>query len=276
MSLPILVNGRPQAWIDPRDRGLQYGDGLFETIAVHDRRLALWDFHLCRLMQGCERLGIRAPDADTLAREVRSVGPEHGRAVVKVIVTRGVGGRGYRPSLDPVPATRVVSAHPWPDYPADNAEHGVRVRLCRTRLGWNAALAGLKHLNRLEQVMARREWHDPDIAEGLMLDQAEHVVEGTMSNLFLVRDGRLITPTLERCGVAGVRRRAVLACAAALGLAVAEQAVALADLTAADELFLTNSIIGLWPVRHLDGRSYPVGPLTRALAAELARSEVLT
>jgi len=170
----------------------------------------------------------------------------------------------YRPPAPALPR-RILSLHPWPDHPAHWPQQGVNVRLCDTPLGANPRLAGLKHLNRLEQVLARAEWDDPDIAEGLMLDAAGGLVEGTMSNLFLVQGGRLRTPALEQCGVAGVMRGHVLALAEQGGIACEVTALGLADLRSADELFVCNSVIGIWPVRRVQGMEFMPGSVTRRL-----------
>ena len=252
-QLPLpLVDGIPADTIAVADRGLHYGDGLFETLAVVDGNPCLWERHLSRLRDGCARLAFPPPDEGRLATEAR--GLTHGveRGVLKLILPRGEGGRGYRPPC-PARPRRILRLGPWPDYPASWQSAGIRVRYCRTRLGHQPLLAGLKHLNRLEQVLARSEWNDPDIAEGLMLDLDGGVVEGTQSNLFALLDGRLVTPPLARCGVAGVVRALVLERAPALGLPVVEERLEPARLETADALFLTSSLIGLWPVRQLAG-----------------------
>ncbi len=260
----MLIDGKDSDLIAADDRGLLYGDGLFETLAVHNGEPRLWPQHMARLTQGCARLGITPPAADLLHDEARSLCAGSGRAVLKIIVTRGSGGRGYRPPSPALPR-RILSLHPWPDYPEHWSRQGINVRLCDTPLGASPRLAGLKHLNRLEQVLARAEWDDPEIAEGLMLDTAGGLVEGTMSNLFLVRDGRLRTPALERCGVAGVMRARVLELAAQGGIACEVSELGLADLQAADEVFVCNSVIGIWPVRRVQNMEFTPGPVTRFL-----------
>jgi 4-amino-4-deoxychorismate lyase len=270
----LLIDGEPDGGVSALDRGLHYGDGLFETLAVRDRRPLLLDRHLSRLQAGCARLGIEAPATAVLRREIEVVAATRELGVVKILFTRGRGGRGYAPPEGGRP-TRIVLDYPWPDYPRDRTDRGVRVRMCATRLACNPRLAGLKHLNRLEQVLARSEWTDPEVAEGLMLDLEGAVVEGTMSNLFVVGGGRLLTPDLSRCGVAGVMRGLVLDLAHELGLPAAQTRVEAQDLDRASELFLSNSLIGLWPVRRLEERALEPGPVCRRLQAELRARGVL-
>lgn len=264
----VLINGRAAKTVDVRDRGLHYGDGVFETIAVVGGRPQLWDRHLRRLEAGCARLGIEPVDGTTLGEEAGRLCAGLDRAVLKLLVTRGTGGRGYRPASG-CRATRVLLCEPHAGYPAERYRHGVNLRVCETRLGLNPSLAGLKHLNRLEQVMARREWDDPDLAEGLMLDTEGHVVEGTMTNLFLVTDGMLTTPAIARCGVAGVMRAYIMERARQQRMKVPERMLSLATVEQADEIFVCNSLIGIWPVRHIGAFTCRIGPVTRQLMEEV-------
>lgn len=263
----VLVNGRADGTLDPMDRGLQYGDGLFETFAMRDGRARFFVWHLDRLADGCRRLALPMPDARALAEDLEVAWPR-GRGVAKLILTRGVGARGYRPPPDARP-TRIVSGHEWPARDSRLWSGGVRAGICRTRLGRNAALAGIKHLNRLEQVLARAEWDDGAMDEGLMLDDRDRVIGGTMSNVFLRLSDRWVTPVLADCGVAGVMRRAFRGWAAEQGIAVMERDIAVADLAGASAMLLTNSLIGAWPVRELAGGSLPLDPLAAQFNAWL-------
>lgn len=266
----LLVNGKPGAALPIGDRGLQYGDGLFETIEVSSQRPVFFERHLKRLENGCQRLGIPYPGVDLLTEEAaalcRQAAPQ---AVLKIIVTAGSGGRGYR-RPDAPQATRILSLHPHPEYPANLADEGIVARFCATRLGLNPALAGIKHLNRLEQVLARAEWRDPAIQEGLMLDTEGRVIEGTMSNLFYVSSQTLRTPALHQTGIAGVMRGLLIDLAKKHGLAVDEFDVTPERLLAADECFVCNSIIGIWPLKQIDRTTFQPGPITRKLQQWLA------
>jgi 4-amino-4-deoxychorismate lyase len=250
MNTAVLVNGEARDAVSSADRGFQYGDGLFETIAVRDGRPLRFARHLARLRRGAERLGIVPPSAAMLEEEARQLCKGTPRAVLKIIVTRGPGGRGYACDATAAP-TRVLRLQPWRERSDDYARHGVAVRLCHARLGRNPLLAGIKHLNRLEHVLARREWSD-EFAEGLMRDDTGDVIEGTMSNVFTVAAGALHTPDLSACGVEGVMRAVVLEAAAQLGLETRIGRITTDDLARAQEIFLTNSLIGIWPVIRLD------------------------
>lgn len=270
-SASTLINGVVGEQVSVRDRGLQYGDGVFETVAVCHGRALLWEAHLERLRLGCERLAIPMPESGLLHDEAARLCTGVTKGVLRLTLTRGAGGRGYA-SGDAGEPTRVLSLFPWPAYEPGWAETGVLARLCDTRLARNPRLAGIKHLNRLEQVLARREWED-DVAEGVMRDEAGDVIEGVMSNLFLVTDGVLSTPDLSYCGVAGVMRALVLEKARAVGLSARIGRVTLDDLEHCDELFFTNSIIGIWPVVGFENRHYRVGPMTRQLQGAISDAQ---
>jgi len=263
-----LINGRASEAIPIIDRGLLYGDGLFETVRLHRGIPVLWSGHMQRLMEGCRRLELPPPDPDQLHTEVRQVSEGAVRAVAKIIITRGSGSRGYRPMTDPT-ITRVVMGLAWPELPVDADINGVTARWCDTPLARQPRLAGLKHLNRLEQILARAEWKD-DYTEGLMCDSEGLVIEGTMSNLFLVHRGTLITPDLSQCGVAGVMRAAVLELARQGGIPHTVRPVTKPMVEEADSLFLTNSLIGIWPIFRLETRHYEVaGKITQTLQTAL-------
>ncbi|MEP6548980.1 MAG: aminodeoxychorismate lyase [Gammaproteobacteria bacterium] len=245
------INGRRGTRIDYRDRGLQYGDGVFETMRVRRGEVRLLQYHLERLYAGCRRLEIQGPALRALRREIHSAAHRRREAILKLIVTRGPGARGYRPSgLER--CTRILSLHALPAGVQDSADAAVRVRLCTTLLGQNPRLAGLKTLNRLESVLARAEWRDKRVWEGLMQDMDENVVCGTMSNLFLRTGSSLLTPVLDRCGVAGVMRRWILQAAGGAGLKPVEDRVRWQDLIAAEEVFISNAVVGLKSVAVIE------------------------
>lgn len=256
-----LIDGIAMDIVSVHDRGLLYGDGVFRTLKRAGGVSLCWARQYRKLAADCAALHLDCPSAPELESDLARLPPD---CVAKIIITRGPGMRGYAVTAD-VPPTRIVTSSPLPDYPQSHYAAGVKVHLCRLRLASQPALAGIKHLNRLENVLARMEWNDPDIAEGLLLDEAGNVIEGTMSNVFAWHEGALHTPDLGRCGVAGVQRDRVLAFARELGLAVQVDALPLARLMAADEVMLCNSVIGVWQVREFNGRVWQAGRLTPQL-----------
>ncbi|MBS9402133.1 aminodeoxychorismate lyase [Halomonas sp. TRM85114] len=258
------MTSRPESWpLD--DRGAAYGDGLFETVLLRDGEPQLWDAHLGRLAKGCEVLAIPLPARAALEEPLAAAGK--GLQVLKLMLTRGSGGRGYQLPAKPEPRLRWRLA---PFVPmSDHWASGVRIRHCALRLGIQPTLAGLKHLNRLENVLARAEWSTPKVAEGVLCDAEGRLVEATCMNLFWQRHGRLETPRLDRCGVAGTLREA-LRQRVSLHEVESDPAV----LENAEAVWLGNSLQGLWPVARLDdaqGRElmrWKIGPRHRPLQAE--------
>jgi 4-amino-4-deoxychorismate lyase len=256
----MLVNGKPGNSISIRDRSLLYGDGVFRTLRATQGKAQHWPLHYQKLQHDCAALGIVCPEATLLSAELNDLLDLHPDGVVKLIVTRGEGTRGYAPPACAKP-THLWDVSPLPDYPADRASHGIKVHLCQLRLSHQPRLAGIKHLNRLENVLAAAEWNDADIAEGVLLDISGKVIECTRSNLFTLRNNELLTPDLTRCGVAGIQRERVMEWAATHNMSCRVESFALAELLAADEIFLVNSVIGLWPVRELQNRKWSQHPI---------------
>jgi len=267
-----LVNGQ-RTGLDPTDRGLAYGDGLFETMAAYDGEIRWLDWHLERLEEGCRRLAMPTPERSTIVDEVVSNCPTDGRAVMKLIVTRGLGARGYRPPQTPQ-LTRVLSVSAWPDYPDAYYHTGIRMQTCALRLAESPLLAGIKHLCRLEQVLAHLELDPKHVQQGLLLDTSGRVIGGTSSNVFIVDGQELITPAITHAGIKGVMRRVVLAAAAEIGVRATERELHLADVLAADELFVTNAVFGIWPVRALDEQNFALGPVTMRLKRHIGGDRV--
>ncbi len=265
----VLVDGREGERVDPMDRGLHYGDGLFETIAVAHGRPRLLDWHLERLAEGARRLEFPPLDLALLRAEIAAACTEP-RCIVKLVLTRGSGERGYRPPRHATPR-RILMVFDRPEPPVAGSA-GARVGWCRTSLGRNPRLAGLKHLNRLEQVLARAEWQEGELDEGLMSDDRGRVISATQANLLARIDGRWTTPALDECGVAGVMRRAFCAWLAGQGADVEEIALSRADVESASALVLTNALVGAWPVRALDGRPLAADPAVPEFNAWLARA----
>lgn len=268
----VWIDGAEADSVPADDRGLAYGDGLFETMRFRGQGLPLLDRHLRRLREGAQRLRISL-DLEGLSQEIGRfvTSADIGEGVLKLIVTRGDGARGYRVDASK-PARRILISRPLNLHPPSWHTEGVTIRHCDMRLGASPALAGIKHLNRLEQVLARLEWNDEQIAEGLMSDQRGRIVEGTCTNLFVVSGGRLLTPVIEHCGVAGVMRGYILEVAAhQLSLQTEQVHCERALLAAAQEVFLCNAVVGVWPVRRLGTREWPLGAVTRRVQANVAQ-----
>ena len=262
MTARVLVDGLAGDRVSAFDRGLAYGDGLFETIRAVNGVAPLWDRHMARLRDGCERLGLPVPELGVLSQEFARVVEGIPDAVAKIILTRGRGERGYAPP-ESIRVTRIVAAFPSPPLPPDWYRDGIRVRCCELRLAVQPRLAGIKHLNRLEQVLARAEWSDAAMVEGLLFDQAGNLVSATAANVFVGIDGALLTPPIDQCGVAGVLRGALLAALPEVRV----QTMTTEDLMRADEMFLTSSVRGVLPVRALDECPFRVGRHARAAQA---------
>jgi 4-amino-4-deoxychorismate lyase len=260
----MIINGLPGDSLNANDRGLMYGDGVFRTLLIQQGQPRLWQQHYSKLQHDCAALDIKCPSFQSLEADLKQLLQNHAdlaqQAVVKIIITRGPATRGYAPAANPQ-VTRILSISPLPDYPASFASQGIKVHLCKLRLGHQPRLAGIKHLNRLENVLAAAELTDSKIAEGILLDEDGHLIEGTRSNLFLVRNGKLYTPDLSKCGVAGLQRERVIDYAKQHKIVCKITELTMDDLLAADEIFMVNSVIGLWPVRELprfSGKHFPV------------------
>jgi 4-amino-4-deoxychorismate lyase len=251
----LLINGKPGDQVLFSDRGLQYGDGLFETLAVMQGSPCLWQRHMARLSRGETALGLPPSDKQLLEQEARVLCAEQEQAVLKIILTRGSGGRGYTPP-SPSSPRRLVSIHPWPDYPQTWYTQGIHLEICQTRIGRNSQLAGLKHLNRLEQVLARKECQEASLVECLMMDERGRVICGTQSNLFMLQNNAIYTPDLSHSGIAGVVRELVIEIAQQLSIPLVIADLDRNRLMKADALFVTNSVMGLCPVATLETRQF--------------------
>lgn len=237
----------PAVW----DRALVYGDGLFETIACVNGEPLLFEYHLARLQTGLQRLGI-ATDVSAIQDRVKTASRAAGDAVIRLVVGRAGGGRGYDPSVAQHSVVQLSVFSP-PRYPHLNLHDGIALHVCHHRLPRNPALAGMKHLNRLDQVLAASEWDRSQAADGLMLNDLGQVIEGTFTNVFLWQSGGLYTPDLSACGVAGVMRAFILDWAGKQGWPVHVMDLNLDAFLQAESCFVCNSVFGIWPVRTIAG-----------------------
>jgi 4-amino-4-deoxychorismate lyase len=270
-------NGEAIATLAFNDRGLQYGDGLFETIAVRDGDPRLWEYHVERLGAGCERLRLQVPDPTDLRRLLDSAlfdaEVDKRCCTAKIIVTSGVSQRGYGRET-PSPISMYIGLFSAMLPPADAYRDGIDTMVCATRLARDSAMAGIKTLNRLEQVLASSECLEAGIPEGLTMDAAGNVICGTMSNVFLVHKKSIATPAVTRCGVAGVMRRHVIEMLGASGTSVDVRDISETQLLSADEVFLTNSQFGVLPVRSCGDAVWTTGLVTRNVMSLLAATGI--
>lgn len=247
----LLVNGQTADSVQAMDRGLHYGDGVFRTLKVIGGEIRWWADQYRKLAADCSALAIACPDESLLLEDVRRVAARPGVGAIKIVITRGSGKRGYAIPEAAQPVRMVMG---FPAMPIQ--ARGIQARWCDLRLASQPRLAGIKHLNRLENVLARSEWNDPGISEGLLMDEAGHVICGTMSNLFLLENNRLITPQLDRCGIAGVTRVRLLRAAVRHQMEVGVEEISRPRLLGAEAVFLTNSLIEIWQVENLDNQRW--------------------
>lgn len=254
--LPPTLTDKQQVPFD--DRGLAYGDGLFETVLLRAGAPLLWRYHTARLVQGCHRLGLPLPCQKALDATWQGE-PAAEFEVLKLILTRGSGGRGYAQPDEIMP--RLLSLRTPFQASVQHWQQGVTVRLCDLRLSRQPRLAGIKHLNRLENVLARQEWNDAAIDEGVLADSEGLVIEATSMNIFWQQAGQVLTPLLDQCGVAGTLRAALIDQGA-----VAQASLSLDQLADVERLWVANSVQGVWPVTTLlaaDGSLLQRWPLSQ-------------
>ncbi len=258
----ITVNGEYDNCLSSQDRGLLYGDGLFETIAVKHGQLQYWQEHIKRLKLGCEKLFITGFNETLLKSEVTQILGTTQSCIIKIIITRGKGSRGYKPEQHPL--TRIIQKFPWPMFPPQYLDPGIKVTLCNFRLAHQPRLAQIKHLNRLEQVLARSEWQD-EYQEGLVCDTDNYVIEATSSNVFFQQNGDLITPDLQQCGVTGVLRNKIIDYCEANNIGITVKKISLEEINDIEGMFVCNSVIGIWPVQRFCHRSLPKTAIIKEL-----------
>ncbi|MCH9003900.1 MAG: aminodeoxychorismate lyase [Proteobacteria bacterium] len=272
-----FANGKAVEHVPISDRGFQYGDGLFETIAIRNKEPRLWQFHMERLAAGCESLGISMPAetelATGLAHALQHSNASKDYCTAKIIVSAGTSVRGYG-RTDAESPSILFGAFPSSPPPAETYRDGIKVVLCRTRLAVNSATAGLKTLNRLEQVLAQSEFSATGEFEGLTMDADGNIICGTMSNVFFVTDNEISTPPLDRCGVAGVMRRHIITTLLEQDLGVEIRSIQATELNNVDEVFLSNSQFGVVPVSGCMDTQWRVGAVTRRTMTIMADNGV--
>lgn len=249
----IIINDAAQPQIAAGCRALQYGDGVFTTIAVKAGKPELWHLHLARLQLAVSRLAISEPNWQAISDAVYQHAAKHAEpAVLKLLLSRGMGGRGYAPATCTGPIVYLYTAT-MPDY-RQWREYGLSVGVAKLQLAMQPALAGLKHTNRLEQVLLKQELAKTAFDDLVVADQQQYLTEATAANLFYQLDGRWFTPPLHQAGVAGVMRQHILNSRSD----ITERAIPLAELVAVESLFLTNALLGIAPVRQLNDQTLTI------------------
>ena len=273
-----LVNGSFDQAISPFDRGFSYGDGIFRTLKIVNGLPQHWPQHYQKLVADCAVIGIVCPSAELLMSDFLQLFVIDATfnevttdkvAVAKIIITRGESKRGYAPPAITTPM-RVILKSAMRQYSDVNYAEGVRLHVCETKLAAQPKLAGIKHLNRLENVMAHMEWQDETHFDGLMLDQQDNVIECTMSNIFARFNDTLVTPDLSQCGVAGITRQAIIGLSDPLKLKIEITQLSLQRLIEADEVIICNSLYGAFQVRNILNTSWSPQTLAKKIRNLLA------
>ncbi|MEL4244322.1 aminodeoxychorismate lyase [Shewanella xiamenensis] len=267
----IWVNGVSQASIAPMDRGLAYGDGLFATMRSSECDILFFEQHQARLMAGAARLGFDWQMSPALAEQLGTLAAQYPHHCIKLMITRGVGGRGYTPP-EQVNVTEIVSVHPIPAHYTAWQHQGIRLKTSAIQLGHQPLLAGIKHLNRLEQVLIKSKPLPQGYDDWLVLDCMGKVIESSMANIFFIKGNQVVTPSLERCGVAGVIREQVMLALLAQQMNIDCLPFGAERLVEFDSAFITNSILGVVDVLAIDSHSFKPSPLTADLRHTLSLS----
>ena len=271
--MSLLVNGELAHHVSALDRGMMYGQSVFETVAILNGRACLLEKHLQRLKKGADRLNI-VYDETLLSSEILRFIEETANAVLRITLTMGQGGRGYQNPAKSQ-STRVLSLHDLPAYSKSLWQEGIELGLVDIRLSHQPVLAGIKHGNRLEQVIARSQWQQ-SWNEALVMDVDDNVVEGTQSNVFIVKNNSLITPCLKQAGVEGVMRESIIEIAQELDINCQISSLSLDDIEQADAIFLSNSIIGIWPVKSFNSISFKNLTLAHKLLKIIKKNEFIS
>lgn len=256
-----LINGNFDQAISVFDRGFSYGDGVFRTMKMRNGMPVSWPFHYQKLVADCAAIGIVCPSAELLMSDLqklfeKELFSEDSTQVAKIMITRGEGERGYAPPTITVP-TRVVIKSAFPQYAEALHDKGAQLHICNIRLSIQPKLAGIKHLNRLENVLARMEWREDTIFDGLLLDPSGNVIECTMSNVFARFGHDLLTPDLSQCGVAGITRQRIIGLSSVLGLNIQVKPMTLEQFLKADEIVICNSLYGAFQVTAINHHTWP-------------------
>ena len=240
--------------ISPFDRAFQYGDGIFRTFVVDNKKALLWKYHYKKIVADCLAMKITPPKENDLLSDIRSLFKSKNKSVGKFIISRGSSERGYKFNED-ITHNRFLIKTKMPSYPKEYFKIGVNLYVCKQKLN-PSILSGVKHLNRLENIMARREWKGDRYVDGILLDQNGHVIECVSSNIFMRIGKTIYTPKITHVGIKGVTRELIIKISAQLGFKIKEITFDLNKLLASDEVFITNSLFGVLQVKKIKNKSW--------------------
>ncbi|BAJ02545.1 4-amino-4-deoxychorismate lyase [Shewanella violacea DSS12] len=247
----VWVNGELNRHIDPLDRGLTYGDGLFATMRIVEGKIAFLSAHFARLTQGSTRLGFPWSPSEALVTQVKHLAKTQVTGCLKLLLTRGTGGRGYgAPQMCEI--TEVISITPIPTHYASWQRSGISLISSPIKLSQQPRLAGIKHLNRLEQVLIKSETLPTDYQDWLVLDGLNNIAESSMANLFFVEGKQIVTPSISHSGVAGVMREQVIYALLEAGYDVEARPIPYLQLCRYQHVFMTNSLVGILDINNVD------------------------
>ena len=269
MDSIVIINGEEQSNITIFNRNMQYGDGLFETCIAKENQILFWNRHLSRLNIGCDKLKIKKIEESIWLKDIKKALSLTSKknCIIKLILSRGNSHRGYSYPNDIMPVRVVIVLE------MKKPQHKQSFSLEYAQSGYhsNPNLAGIKHCNRIEQILARASMQED---EAIMLDENKNIISVTQGNIFFIIGKRLLTPKLDRCGVIGSRRSLILELAKSIGLDVKEEEISLIQAKKADEVFISNSLIGIQSVSSIKGFQLPNSSMTRKIKAAFESATV--
>jgi 4-amino-4-deoxychorismate lyase len=251
LSKQFLINGTFKK-ISPFDRAFQYGDGIFRTFVVENKKVLHWKHHYKKIVEDCLALKITPPKEKDLLTDINTLFKSKKKSVGKFIISRGNSERGYKFSEDIV-HNRFLIKTKMPIYPKEYFNLGVNLCVCKQKLN-PSILSGVKHLNRLENIMARQEWKGDHYADGILLDQNGYVIECISSNIFMRIGNTIYTPKICQVGIKGVTRGLIIKISMKLGFKIKETTFKLNKLLESDEVFITNSLFGVLQVKEIKNK----------------------
>ena len=264
--MQTIITANETSSISTRDRGLNYGDGFFTTAMVTDGQVEHWAYHKARLIECTQRLGFPALEFNALESQITQLIASHPQAVLKVVITRGEGGRGYAPPSE-CNLNIIVSVLAYPDHYNSLTDAGISLAISPIKLAVQPHLAGLKTLNRLEQVLIKNALQTQHSDDALVLDYNNNVIETSAANIFAIKNNKVFSPRLDECGIKGVFLQSLCD-----KLTVEFKTVSVDDLTQADAIFVCNSLMKIVPVKSIGEHCFDIAH-SQSLLNELLAKE---